>query len=87
MKRARARAAAGLAVCLVLVSAAPTAALEIGEHAEDDALLLDGFEAAMALKRSAAADPALALVRYTRAPMCNVTTGGGTEMGDGDEQF
>ncbi|MFC0716121.1 hypothetical protein, partial [Cellulomonas biazotea] len=32
-------------------------------------------------------DPALALVRYTRAPMCNVTTGGGTEMGDGDEQF
>ncbi|WP_041554280.1 hypothetical protein [Cellulomonas fimi] len=76
-----------LAVGILGTAITPAAAVQIDEHSAGDSVFLAAFEAAQEDRRSRTVDPAVALVRYTRAPMCNVATGGGAEMGDADEQF
>ncbi|MDC7120205.1 hypothetical protein OMK64_01490 [Cellulomonas fimi] len=75
------------AVLLIVVTPEVARAGDWGAQAEDDAYVVNAFEAEAELRRSRSADPAITLVRYTRAPMCNVGTGGGVEMGDDDEAF
>ena len=48
---------------------------------DGDAVVLNAFQAAQISDVAARADPAVALVRYMRAPQCNVVTGGLPEPG------
>ncbi|WP_343035241.1 hypothetical protein [Cellulomonas septica] len=72
---------------IVICSPGVASAADWGSQAEGGAYVVNAFEAAQELQRSRSADPALATTRYARAPMCNVTTGGGVEMGDADDVF
>lgn len=74
--------ACALAVIALLVSASPSvAAGRFDGYGGDGTFTLTAFEAEQIYRASLAAEPAVVLTRYMRAPQCNVATGGAAEPG------
>lgn len=69
------------AAVLVGIGAGGVSALELDGEGEGKLIRLNAFEARQAHEAAQRADPAQLLIRYMRAPQCNVATGGAAEPG------
>lgn len=75
------------ALTLVVAAATSARADRWDGQAYGNALVVNAAAAEREFQRARAANPAQATTRYARAPICNIATGGGVEMGDADEVF